>query len=149
MKNIFYIVLAIVFIQLANTTSAQAQACTPTTRVVEKDPVGPRRNCRGIPGLYFKRSLCNVPVFPTYDPLKNEINVPPARTAGCFVILATVGTPVWKIMDPTSGATIYASGRPIGGLSLPGGGAGRLFKMEMDPGASSAGASVTIAYIEY
>jgi hypothetical protein len=81
--------------------------------------------------------------------LKNEINVPTARTAGCFVILATVGTPVWKIMDPTSGATIYASGRPIGGLSLPGGGAGRLFKMEMDPGASSAGASVTIAYIEY
>lgn len=149
MKNIFFFTLAIVFIQLTNITSTHAQACTPTTRVVEKDPVGPKRNCSGIPGLYFKRSLCNVPPFRTYDPLKNEINVPPAKTAGCFVILATVGTPVWKIVDATSGALMYASGGPIGRLSLPGGGTGKLFNMEMDPSASSAGASVTIAYIEY
>ena len=149
MKILFYFVLAVLFIQLANTTSTQAQACTPTTRVTEKDPIGPKRNCMGVPGLYFKRSLCNVPAFRTYDPLKNEIMVPRGRTAGCFTILATAGAPVWKIYDPGTGALLYSSGSPIAGLSLPGGGSGKLFKMEMDPGASTPGSSVTIAYIEY
>ena len=103
----------------------------------------------GVPGLYFKRSLCNVPAFRTYDPLKNEIMVPRGKTAGCFTILATAGTPVWKIYDPGTGALLYSSGSPIASLSLPGGGAGKLFKMEMDPTASTPGSSVTIAYIEY
>lgn len=149
MKNIFYLVLAVLFIQLANTTSTQAQACTPTTRVVEKDPIGPKRNCKGIPGLFFNRSLCNVAPFRTYDPLKNEIFVPAGKTVSCFSIVSSVGTPVWKIFDAATGALIYTSGGPIGGLNLPGGGAGKLFKMEMDPRASTPGSSVTIAYIEY
>ena len=149
MKNPLYFILAVLFIQITSITSTHAQACRPETRVVEKDPIGPKRNCMGVPGLYFKRSLCNVPAFRTYDPLKNEIMVPRGKTAGCFTILATAGTPVWKIYDPGTGALLYSSGSPIAGLSLPGGGAGKLFKMEMDPGASTPGSSVTIAYIEY
>jgi hypothetical protein len=149
MKNALFFIFAVLFLQVAGITFTHAQACRPETRVVEKDPVGPRRNCMGVPGLYFKRSLCNVPAFRTYDPLKNEIMVPPGRTAGCFVIVASVGTPVWKIYDPATGALLYNSGGPIAGLRLPGGGAGKLFKMEMDPTTSTPGASVTIAYIEY
>lgn len=149
MKNPLYFILAVLFIQITSITSTHAQACRPETRVVEKDPIGPKRNCMGVPGLYFKRSLCNVPAFRTYDPLKNEIMVPRGKTAGCFTILATAGTPVWKIYDPGTGALLYSSGSPIASLSLPGGGAGKLFKMEMDPRASTPGSSVTIAYIEY
>ena len=149
MKNPLYFILAVLFIQITSITSTHAQACRPETRVVEKDPIGPKRNCVGVPGLYFKRSLCNVPAFRTYDPLKNEIMVPRGKTAGCFTILATAGTPVWKIYDPGTGALLYSSGSPIASLSLPGGGAGKLFKMEMDPTASTPGSSVTIAYIEY
>lgn len=149
MKNPLYFILAVLFIQITSITSTHAQACRPETRVVEKDPIGPKRNCMGVPGLYFKRSLCNVPAFRTYDPLKNEIMVPRGKTAGCFTILATVGTPVWKIYDPGTGALLYSSGSPIASLSLPGGGAGKLFKMEMDPTASTPGSSVSIAYIEY
>lgn len=146
MKNPLYFILAVLFIQITSITSTHAQACRPETRVVEKDPIGPKRNCMGVPGLYFKRSLCNVPAFRTYDPLKNEIMVPRGKTAGCFTILATAGTPVWKIYDPGTGALLYSSGSPIASLSLPGGGAGKLFKMEMDPTASTPGSSVTIAY---
>lgn len=149
MKNPLYFILAVLFIQITSITSTHAQACRPETRVVEKDPIGPKRNCMGVPGLYFKRSLCNVPAFRTYDPLKNEIMVPRGKTAGCFTILATAGTPVWKIYDPGTGALLYSSGSPIASLSLPGGGAGKLFKLEMDPTASTPGSSVTIAYIEY
>lgn len=149
MKNPLYFILAVLFIQITSITSTHAQACRPETRVVEKDPIGPKRNCMGVPGLYFKRSLCNVPAFRTYDPLKNEIMVPRGKTAGCFTILATAGTPVWKIYDPGTGALLYSSGSPIASLSLPGGGAGKLFKMEMDPTASTPGSSVSIAYIEY
>jgi len=149
MKNPLYFILAVLFIQITSITSTHAQACRPETRVVEKDPIGPKRNCMGVPGLYFKRSLCNVPAFRTYDPLKNEIMVPRGKTAGCFTILATAGTPVWKIYDPGTGALLYSSGSPIASLSLPGGDAGKLFKMEMDPTASTPGSSVTIAYIEY
>ncbi len=149
MKNPLYFILAVLFIQITSITSTHAQACRPETRVVEKDPIGPKRNCMGVPGLYFKRSLCNVPAFRTYDPLKNEIMVPRGKTAGCFTILATAGTPVWKIYDPGTGALLYSSESPIASLSLPGGGAGKLFKMEMDPTASTPGSSVTIAYIEY
>lgn len=149
MKNPLYFILAVLFIQITSITSTHAQACRPETRVVEKDPIGPKRNCMGVPGLYFKRSLCNVPAFRTYDPLKNEIMVPRGKTAGCFTILATAGTPVWKIYDPGTGALLYSSGSPIASLSLPGGGAGKLFKMEMDPTASTPGSSITIAYIEY
>ena len=149
MKNPLYFILAVLCIQITSITSTHAQACRPETRVVEKDPIGPKRNCMGVPGLYFKRSLCNVPAFRTYDPLKNEIMVPRGKTAGCFTILATAGTPVWKIYDPGTGALLYSSGSPIASLSLPGGGVGKLFKMEMDPTASTPGSSVTIAYIEY
>ena len=149
MKNPLYFILAVLFIQITSITSTHAQACRPETRVVEKDPIGPKRNCMGVPGLYFKRSLCNVPAFRTYDSLKNEIMVPRGKTAGCFTILATAGTPVWKIYDPGTGALLYSSGSPIASLSLPGGGAGKLFKMEMDPTASTPGSSVSIAYIEY
>ena len=148
MKNALYFILAVLFLQVAGITSTHAQACRPDTRVVEKDPIGPKRNCMGVPGLYFKRSLCNVPPFRTYDPLKNEIMVPRGKTAGCFTIVAPTGAPVWKIYDPATGALMYASGTPMV-LSLPGGGAGKLFKMEMDPSASTPGSSVTIAYIEY
>jgi len=148
MKNLFYFVLAFLFIQLASSTSTQAQACRPDTRVVERDTIG-RRPCMGVRGLYFKRSLCNVPAFRTYDPLRNEIIVPVRRTAGCFTILATAGAPVWKIYDPGTGALLYSSGTPIAALSLPGGGTGKLFRMEMDAAASTPGSSVTIAYIEY
>jgi len=149
MKNLFYFVLAVLFIQLANSTSTQAQACTETTRVTERDPIGPRRNCMGVPGLYFNRSLCNVPAFRTYDPLTNEIMVPRGRTAGCFTILAAVGVSFWKIYDPSTGARLYSSTSPIAGLRLPGGRAGKLFKMDMDPTTSAPGSFVTIAYIEY
>jgi hypothetical protein len=42
---------------------------------------------------------------------------------------------------------LYSSGSPIAGLSFSGGRSGKLFKMEMDAGASTAGASVTLGYI--
>jgi len=113
MKNALYFILAVLFLQVAGITSTHAQACRPDTRVVEKDPIGPKRNCMGVPGLYFKRSLCNVPPFRTYDPLKNEIMVPRGKTAGCFTIVATTGAPVWKIYDPATGALMYASGTPM------------------------------------
>lgn len=146
MKNLFYFVLAVLFIQLANSTSTQAQACRPDTRMVETPPVG-KKKCNTIPGDYFNRSICNVAPFRTYDPLKNEIFVPAGKTISCFSIVSSVGTPVWKIVDSATGTTIYTSGAPLGGLSFSGGRSGKLFKMDMDSGASTAGASVTLGYI--
>jgi hypothetical protein len=115
--------------------------------MVEMPPIG-KKKCNAVPGDYFNRSICNVAPFRTYDPLKNEIFVPTGKTISCFSIVSSVGTPVWKIFDAATGTAIYTSGAPLGGLSFSGGRSGKLFKMEMDPRASTPGSSVTIAYIE-
>jgi len=148
MKKLIFSVCALAVFLLAN-HDANAQACKPETRVVEKDPIGAKRLCRGVPGDYFNRSLCNVAPFATYNPLLNEIFVPAGRTASCFAIVATTGRPNWKIIDAATSAEMYRSGGVIRGLILAGGGAGRTFVLEMDPGTSSAGASVTVGYILY
>lgn len=148
MKKFLFLALNICFFQLLSTISVEAQACKPDTRLVERPPVGPG-TCMGKPGSVFNRTICNVPRFPLYDPLQNEIMVPATKTAGCFVIVSSTGTPVWKIVDASTSSAVYRSSAPIGGLSLPGGGAGKLFKIYMDATASSPGASVTIGYIVY
>lgn len=128
--------------------SVWAQApCSTALRTKEMTPIRTGEACDGTTGNYLERTVCNSAGFQEY-----AISLPAGRKASCFQIVAQRTPNKWKIIDESTGATVYSPvipGAPkLVHLVLDGGTTGKTFRLMLDP-ASAPGAFVKLSFVDH
>lgn len=140
-------ILGFVFALFAGVSLSAQAPCSAALRTKEMTPIRTGEACDGTTGNYLERTVCNSPGYTEY-----AISLPAGRKASCFQIVAQRTPNKWKIIDESTGATVYSPVMPrapmLSRLVLDGGTTGKTFRLMLDP-SSAATAFVKLGFVDH